>query len=330
MKAKILIFLFSVFFALMAVSCHSIFETISEGNSGELSQNNLETTETLSPITKTKNTIAEATKTAFQDSTEVLRNGQPIQTQTSTSHLDEEIVLDPENWEDWPILPIVSKEMMDVYQLGLGMGTDPNAFSVFGDCQSLPKKYMGGYETGETKLDREYQYLQSTIENFWGSFDRESVTIKKGTTVAAILWEGWIDSDTSICEYGETPLECEIRVHNPSIVIINLGTHWEVRNEIYLRKILEELISRGIVPIISTKADTREGEAWINADLVQAASEYHVPVWNFWLASQPLENHGMKPNDRMYLTEEGLDVRRLTSLQSLDSVFRQLNQMPLK
>ena len=330
MKAKMAIIFISVFFTLISVSCDSNFETIPDENSSELSENLVETTHFLATITKTKKTVVEATKTVFQDSTEELSNGQPIQTHTPASLLDEEFVLDLENWEEWPILPVVSKEMMDVYQLGLEMGTDPNAFSVFGDCQSLPEYYMGGYETGEIKLDGEYQYLLSTIDWFEGSFNRESVTIKKGTTVAAILWEGWIDADTSICDYGETPLECEVRIHNPSIVIINLGTHWEVRNEIYLRKILEELISHGIVPIISTKADTREGDAWINADLVRAANEYHVPVWNFWLASQPLENHGMKPNDRMYLTEEGLDVQRLTSLQSLDSVYRQLNQMPLK
>ncbi|MCD4752237.1 MAG: hypothetical protein K8R40_04130 [Anaerolineaceae bacterium] len=327
MKAKMSILFFPVFFTIMTVSCHSNFENVPNENTSELAQTILETTETLATMTKTQITTVQATKTIVQDSTEELSNDY---SPTPTTISDEEIILNSENWQEWPILPIVSKEMMDVYQLGLEMGTDPNTFSVFGDCQSLPEYYMGGYETGETKLDGEYHYLQSTIERFEGSFNRESVTIKKGTTVAAILWEGWIDADTSICEYGETPLECEVRVHNPSIVMINLGTHWEVRNEIYLRKILEELISRGIVPIISTKADTREGEAWINAELVQAASEYHVPVWNFWLAVQLLENHGMKPDDRTYLTEEGLETQRLLSLQSLDSVFRQLNEMPLK
>ncbi len=33
----------------------------------------------------------------------------------------------------------------------------------------------------------------------------------------------------------------------------------------------------------------------------------------------------MIPNDAMYLSEEGLEMQRITSLQAIDSVYRQLN-----
>lgn len=330
MRARVSILIIPILLLLMAVSCYSDIETLPIENINGSTQSASETT--MSAVTNTETPVLVVTdmETDIQISSEELSDDQPFQMQTSTITPDEELVLDPQKWEDWPLLPLVSKEMIDVYHLGLEQGTNPNAFSVFGDCQSLPDNYMGGYETGEFIFSDDYQYLQRTIDIFSGSFNRESTTVKKGATVAAILWEGWVDADSSICEYGETPLECEIRVHNPSIVVINLGTHWEIRNEIYLRKIVEELIARGIVPIISTKADTREGDAWINAQLVQVADDFQVPMWNFWLAVQPLENHGMKPDDRMYMTEEGLEMQRLTSLMTLDTVFRQLNEMPFE
>lgn len=231
----------------------------------------------------------------------------------------------PATWQEWPVLPEVSARAKDVYLLGQQLGRDPHAFSVFGDCQSLPDVFMGMYDDSNYQLPAEFKALQDTIEWYSGSFSRESVTLKKGTTVAAILWEGWVDDDNAQCEFGETPLECEIRLHNPSIVIINLGTHWELRNGLYLRKIIETLLEQGIVPIISTKADSREGEGWVNEELVAIANEYEVPVWNFWLAAQETENGGMKMNDPMYLNDEGLEIHRLSGLQALDAVLRALN-----
>jgi hypothetical protein len=230
----------------------------------------------------------------------------------------------PEDWESWPVLPEISPRMVEIYQEGIRQGRNAYAFSVFGDCQSLPDVYMGIYEDDPMEAANQPGLLR-TIEHFQGSFSRESVTVKNGTTVAAILWEGWIDDDRSGCLFGETPLECEIRQHNPSIVFINLGTHWEVRNEMYLRKIVEELLTLGIVPIISTKADSREGDAVINEQLVKVAYEYQVPVLNFWAAVQDVENQGMLPNDDTYLSEQGIMIHRLTSLQALDSVWRTLN-----
>lgn len=232
--------------------------------------------------------------------------------------------INPEQWKNLPILPQISPAAMEIYQDGILKGRDARSFSVFGDCQSLQEVYMGVYDTDPVAIPDD-PMLQETVEWFSGSFSRNSPTLKKGTTVAAILWEGWIDEGNEDCDYGESPLACEIRLHNPSIVLINLGTHWEVRNELYLRKIIEELINLGIVPVISTKADTREGDAYINAEIAQVAADYQIPLFNFWAAAQQLENYGMKPNDTTYLNDQGIEAHRLTSLQTLDTVWRALN-----
>lgn len=237
----------------------------------------------------------------------------------SYSHLPES-----SNWQQWPELPVFSDAAVEIYRTGLNKGTDPHAFSVFGDCQSLPDAFWGRYDDPGFQFTGELAQLESAANWYAGSFDRESVTVKKGTTTAAILWNGWLDGDDHSCEYGESPLACELRIHNPSIVIISLGTHWELRNDQYLRKILDQLIEQGVLPIISTKADHREGEAWVNEEMISIAQEYQLPVWNFWTAVQSLENQGMKDGDPMYMTDEGLDAQRISGLKVLNEVLQVL------
>lgn len=267
-----------------------------------------------------------STNTQQADGTEV-----PTQayTETPTESVTEigltyESLPAPSDWEEWPELPVLSQEAIEIYQNGVKNGTDPHAFSIFGDCQSLPDAFWGRYDDPDFSLSEEHNAYQSTIDWFSGSFDRDSVTIKKGTTAAAILWVGWLDDEDHPCEYGETPLECELRIQNPSLVIISLGTHWELRNDQYLRRIIEQLLENGVLPVISTKADQREGEAWVNEEMISIAKEYNLPVWNFWAAVQSLENHGMKEGDTMYVNEEGLDMQRISGLKMLNTLLQQL------
>ncbi len=227
-------------------------------------------------------------------------------------------------WQTWPELPVLSEKAKDIFRSGITNGNNPKAFSVFGDCQSLPDDFWGRYDDPEYQLTLEEQAYQTSIDWFAGSFDRESVTVEKGTTAAAILWVGWLDGKEHDCLYGETPLACEVRIHNPSIVVISLGTHWELRNEVYLRKIIDELLALNVLPVISTKADHREGEAWVNEQMVSIAQEYELPVWNFWAAVQPLDNHGMIEGDPMYMNEAGLEMQRISALRMLDSLISQL------
>ena len=60
--------------------------------------------------------------------------------------------LDPADWQHWPVIPIVPERARQIYLIGQGLGNDPHAFSVFGDCQSEPKVFMGVYETDPVLL----------------------------------------------------------------------------------------------------------------------------------------------------------------------------------
>jgi hypothetical protein len=68
-----------------------------------------------------------------------------------------------------------------------------------------------------------------------------------------------------------------------------------------MRKILESLVGRGILPILATKADDLEGGNKINAIIANLAHEYDIPLWNFWRAVQTLPHQGLQ-SDGAHLT----------------------------
>ena len=237
------------------------------------------------------------------------------------------IPLDPANWKNWPVLPIVPEHAREIYLLGQTLGNDPHAFSVFGDCQSEPDVFMGIYETDPTALAALPQDLQQTVAWFSGSFNRLSPTVRGGTTAGALLWPQWHENKFT-CTIYESPLQCELRIHKPSFVIIHVGTHYETRNEQYMRSILDQLIAAVVVPILATKADDRELDDHVNTQYAQLAVEYNIPFWNFWAAVDGLPNRGLytRPDATyqgdLYLTDQAAAFHRLSALQALDVVWR--------
>jgi hypothetical protein len=209
----------------------------------------------------------------------------------------------------------------------LELGNDPRAFSLFGDCQTRPEEFLGMFETDETLFASLPLDLQETVEYFHGSFNRESPTAQDGTTPGALLWNSWHRGQFD-CTFAETPVECELRIHRPSFVIIQIGTHFESRNTDYLRKVIEQLLNEGVIPILATKADNREKDERINNDMALLASEYDLPLWNFWAAVAALPNRGLYTReDRslqgdIYLTDEAKEIHRMTALETLNVVWR--------
>jgi hypothetical protein len=247
-------------------------------------------------------------------------------TSSPTSALVGALEMTAEEWKDWPVIPLVPENARRLYQEGLTLGNNPGAFSIIGDCQSLPETFLGVYDTDPSLVGSLSPELQAAVNNFSGSFDRQSPTIKGGTTAGAALWSEWHENKFT-CTPNETPLDCELRLNKPSIVIINLGTHYETRNITYLRKILDKLTQQGIVPILATKADNRELDDRLNQEMALLALEYQVPLWNFYAAVSDLPNNGVgvkKGEEHLgeiYLSQEGLERHRMTALQSLAAVW---------
>jgi len=242
--------------------------------------------------------------------------------------------LAPNEWMTLPIVPTVSDAMREVYQRGLEMGNDPNAFSKVGDCQTNTDFYLVDFDhAGWYRLGDQYAYLQDTIDYYQGSFSRTSLAMRDGYNVAAILTP--FRADPKKCEKGETPVACEYRIYHPSVALISLETNFNSRPAAdygkYMRQIIEYTLSQGIVPILATKADNKEGDNSINAEIAKIAFEYDIPLWNFWAAAQPLPHHGlMNDGFHLYFARNFFDDpekmlsswpwRNLTALQALDAV----------
>jgi len=232
------------------------------------------------------------------------------------------------NWKTWSVIPdVIDPSLQKVYERGLRLGNDPRAFSIFGDCQARPGEFFGVFETDPELVESLSPELQELIINFEGSFNRESPTAQDGTTPGSLLWTQWHRGEYG-CTFAETPVECELRVHRPSFVIIQIGTHFESRNTEYLRRIILQLLDEGVVPILATKADNREKDERVNRDMAMLAAEYDLPLWNFWAAVSDLPNRGLYTRDDrplqgpIYLTEEAAEIHRMTGLAALNAVWR--------
>jgi len=240
--------------------------------------------------------------------------------------------LDPDDWQSWPVVPErVSERLKEVYRQGLANQNNPRAFSKIGDCQNVPNAFLGVYDRpGQYWFDENFSFLEETIQVFQGSFQRESQAVRGGFNVASVLSPLW--ADRQHCLKGETPLECEVRLWQPSMVIISMETWFQGRSpetyDKYLRQIVEEALAHSAVPILATKADNTEGDHSINRVIAQVAYDYDLPLWNFWLAVQPLPDHGIdweRDSDGFHITLDAWNKRSFTALQALDSVWKLLN-----
>lgn len=235
----------------------------------------------------------------------------------------------PEDWREWPVVPVISDNAADIYRYGVEKrGTKPRYISRVGDCHSESGVFLGLYDTGPYELADEDRYLESAINYFRGSFNQISYSVHAGISASSVLTSIW--SDPYVCNLYESALDCEIRVNNPSIMFVNLGSNWiqGVSMEVYygyLTDIVDRLISHGILPILSSKADNVEGDWGINETTARVAREYDIPFYNFWAVAQTLPYHGIDPTrDGIHLSMQAWDVRSLYALKTIYAVGQKL------
>lgn len=236
---------------------------------------------------------------------------------------------------------MVSTATRELYQRGQTDGNNSYAFSKIGDGEIAAAWFFTAFDLGQEDYDLgPYQNLLPLIERFDGSFGRLGMAARRGFNTGLILDPS--ESDKELCEPGESPLTCELRLQHPAFAILSLGTNqvWEPEEfEQGMRQILDILLSRNVVPILSTKGDNLEGDHRINRTIVCLAQEYDVPLWNFWSAIQALPHHGLQPDlehltygvtdfDDEHAMQSAWTQRNLTALQALDAVWKGVTVQP--
>jgi hypothetical protein len=231
--------------------------------------------------------------------------------------------LKPEDWRDWPIVPQISDSAVEIYLRGLEDSVDSDAFSIVGDCLSIPERLFRKVSWGDFELPEGFEDHRATVDQFTSMWNRQPVTVDGGF-VPASMFSSYF-SDPERCGAYETPLDCEFRINNPSILFISIGTDQEEGTEddfeFYMREIIEYSIERDVLPIITTKADPTDENFTLNYIMAQLAIEYDIPLWNFWAAVQHLPNTALNPVTGIHLTAEGNEIRRLTALQVLHAIL---------
>jgi len=243
--------------------------------------------------------------------------------------------LKPEDWRDWPVIPTLSPAMIEIYQQGTALGNREDAFSKVGDCQIIPDVFLGQFDNPTFILPEDMSDLEGTLDRFKGSFGREGYALKGGFVFPTVFSP--LRADSSVCDPGETPFECELRVNKPSFVLISMEFRYDGRtvetHERYLRQAVEYALSRDIIPIVATKADNFEGDHSLNLTTAKIAYEYDIPLWNYWRAVQHLPNHGIdwdRDSYGFHVTPAAWWERSETFLRVLDSLTKDIQNSTSK
>ncbi len=237
-----------------------------------------------------------------------------------------------DDWRELPVIPsAISETVREIYAFGTDKtARNPRYFSKIGDCQSMPAVFLGEYDplyiTAE--LQQESLDLLDAVYYFQG-FNEMSYSVFNGMSAASALTTTW--SDPNACLPGESAVRCELRVHRPAFVFVNMGTNWNVGQDPeifaeYIEEIVVEIIETGAIPILSSKTDNIEGDWALNAIIARTAKKYDVPYFNAWRAIQELPNHGLDiDRNNIYMTTEAWPVRSRAALELLDFLARGLN-----
>jgi hypothetical protein len=226
-----------------------------------------------------------------------------------------------------------------IFARGQGLGRDAHAFSKIGDSLSLIAYYLVWFDQHRYDLGP-YAALQPTIDFYDGSFQRFGVAVRNGLHAWAAFHEG--EADPLACRPEEHMVDCEIRQHNPSVLLIRLGTNDNGTDDSFERAIrytIEYAIDEGIIPVLGTKADRFEGaDNRNNETLRRLAAEYHIPLWDFDQLADTLPGRGLG-TDNVHLTSAplndysdpatfrfGFPVNDLAALMTLDAIRQAVSE----
>lgn len=233
----------------------------------------------------------------------------------------------------------VRRNVGEIFIAGQNLGRDPAVFAILGDSLIATPQSLAKWD-GDDYVLGEYEFLKPTLEHFAGSFGRYGVSVRVGLHSWSVFDPLWADKE--FCLANEDLLTCELRLNNPSVMIIFLGSNdagFPDGFDFNYRQIIQKLIEQGVVPVLATKADRFEGLDNINNEIIrQVAIDFEVPLLEFDVLADTLPGRGLS-SDNVHLTYlEPLDyttpeiftlgypVHNLASLMILDEVRQEMSE----
>jgi len=233
----------------------------------------------------------------------------------------------------------ITPHAREIFLLGQSLGNNARAFALVGDSNTDNPAFFAPFDRGWYNLGK-YAYLQAAIRYFQGWFARHSPAAVGSFSTARALDPALAGAG---CAPGETPLACEYRAKMPSVALILIGTgdHQDWRGfEGRYRQIIDFTLSKGIIPVLITKADDAEaifGDAplgYINGVIERLSVEYNIPLLDLRRVVNTLPDHGCTADGFHYSSPPdgrvadftgnhlnyGFPVRNLTALQALEAL----------
>jgi hypothetical protein len=227
----------------------------------------------------------------------------------------------------------VVENVRRIFAAGQARGRDAHAFSKLGDSLIATPSFLAMFETYPFNLGP-YEYLSPVLDYYAGSFERYGVALRPGLHAWGVTDPAWANKDW--CQANEDLLDCEIRLNNPSVMLVLLGTNdsgFPEGFEFNMRQIIQHIIDAGVIPVIVTKADRFEGPDNTNNEILRKlAAELQVPLWDYDVVAETLPNRGLQ-EDNVHLTvfpendytlpeayQLGHGVHNLTALMMLDAL----------
>ncbi len=204
-----------------------------------------------------------------------------------------------------------------------------------GDSTIYTTQFLTHFDNGAYNLGT-YAYLEATIEHFAGSFARPGVAVRQGFSANLVMDPMWADKE--LCRPNEHALACEIRLHDPALMLIKLGTN----DSSYLSldqnmwEVVRYTIAQGVIPVLGTKANRIEGDNSYNNVLRRIAADYAIPLWDFDLLADKLPNRGLDQDEihliafqeadytLSYAMWSGYGPLNLTAVMMLDALRQQV------
>jgi len=224
----------------------------------------------------------------------------------------------------------------ETYARSQELGRNPRAFTTAGDSTTEIPFFLARFDEGPYNLG-EYEYLQPVIDYFHGSFDHDSASVRVGLHSWTLFDPTW--ADKARCQANEAPLPCEIRLQNPAILIIRLGSNDYGVPELFdksIRQAVEYALEQGVIPVIGTKGDRGEGSDNNNEILRQIAADYDLMLWDYDVVAGTMPGRGLD-QDNVHMTTfyahdytlpeaftRGHAMHNLTALMVLDTIWKEV------